>query len=426
MRFKSILSALLLFGAGTASAAEAPSVGAAGSFALVEATVVDVEGGVAIPNAVVLINAGKITMVGPAASVAVPADAIRISLSGRWLLPGLMDMHVHLSPALDGSSAHESDGDRLLRMTANARKALSCGVTTLRLVGEIGGSDFDLRRAIERGLVPGPRIFTTGPIITTTGGHGHMAERIDGPYGLSQLAREQISKGADWIKISISGGIGNVRGDINSASMTDEELSTLIETSHRMGVKVTAHNASNEAAAQAMKFGIDGFEHGYNFSESTLREMKAKGIWLVPTVAITQPGIEDFNARNKLPAVFLQRLMAVRSVHWHMLQSAIQIGVPIALGTDQIPCETNSGTSAAIRETELYVEAGMTPAAALRAATIQPARLLGVDSYLGQIKQGYMADIIAVAGDPLKDIRALRTIEFIMKGGQVFHNIQTD
>lgn len=407
--------------AGTAHWAPASSAAPPRATALVGATVVATDGGPAIPDAVVLITGDRIVKVGPAASTAVPPDANIIGMKGKWLIPGLMNMHVHLGLKLPGAAgdslANETDTQEVLRMAGNARLSLLSGVTTLRLVGEDHGTDFALRSAIDRGEVLGPRIKTAGEVIVPTGGHGSL--EADGPYALAHVVREQIKNGADWIKIAISGGISDVRGSISAAPMTDEEMSTLIEVAHRNGIKVTAHNGSNEAARQALKFGIDGFEHGYHLDASVLKEMKAKGVWLVPTIVVTQPGALEFYRKIGSPPWYLERVKITGADHWAMLQNAIRMGVKIALGTDQFPFEPNDGTTATIAEAELYVKAGMTPLQALQSATTQAATMLGMDSDVGSISAGKFADIDALDADPLKDIRALRTIDFVMKGGIV-------
>src|SRR3984957_1704408 len=278
--------------------------------AIVGASVVDLESGRSIPNAVLLIDGERIKAVGPAGSVSVPAGADIIHAEGKWLLPGLMNMHVHLGLKLPGAAgdalANETDVEEVLRMAGNARLSLLSGVTTLRLVGEDHGTDFALRSAIERGEVMGPRIKTAGEVIVPTGGHGSM--EADGPYGFAHVVREQIKSGADWIKIAISGGISDSRGSISAAPMTDEEMSTLIEVAHRNGIRVTAHNGSNEAAKQALRFGIDGFEHGYHLDAAILKDMKAKGVWLVPTIVVTQPGALEFYRKIGSPPWYLERV----------------------------------------------------------------------------------------------------------------------
>ena len=417
---RTLLAVLTMILLGTA-----PNSWAAGQTkAIVGGTVVDVTNGRSIANAVVLINGERITAVGPADSVSVPAGAEVIHAEGKWLLPGLMNMHVHLGLKLPGAAGdsltNESDVEEALRMAGNARLSLLSGVTTLRLVGEDHGTDFALRRAIESGEVIGPRIKTAGEVIIPTGGHGSM--EADGPYGFAHVVREQIKQGADWIKIAISGGISDSHGDISAAPMTDEEMSTLIEVAHRNGIKVTAHNGSSVAAHQAMKFGIDGFEHGYHLDMSVLKEMKAKGVWLVPTIVVSQPGALEFYQKIGSPPWYLERVKSTGIDHWAMLQNAIHLGVNIALGTDQFPFEPNGGTTATIAEAELYVKAGMTPLQALRTATVNSAQMIGMETDLGTLEPGKYADVIAIAADPLKNIGALRTIGLVMKGGTVVRN----
>jgi imidazolonepropionase-like amidohydrolase len=402
-----------------AAAAAAPSPPVV--TALVGGTVVAVDGGPAIKNATILITGERIAQIGPTESTAIPPGAKIIPMTGRWLVPGLMNMHVHLGLKLPGAAgnslAAETDTEEVLRMAGNARLSLLAGVTTLRLVGEDHGTDFALRAAIERGEVIGPRIKTAGEVIVPTGGHGSL--EADGPYALAHEVREQIKHGADWIKIAISGGISDERGSISAAPMTDEEMSTLIEVAHRNGIRVTAHNGSSEAARQALRFGIDGFEHGYHLDAAVLKDMKAKGVWLVPTIVVTQPGALEFYRKIGSPPWYLDRVKITGADHWAMLQNAIRMGVNIALGTDQFPFEPNDGTTATVAEAELYVKAGMTPLQALQAATTQAARMLAMDADVGSVTVGKFADIIAVSADPVKDIHALRTIDFVMKGGAV-------
>ena len=389
--------------------------------ALVGGTVVGIDGGPAIQNATVLITGERISEIGPAGSTVVPPGAKVIAMTGRWLIPGLMNMHVHLGLKLPGAAGDslvtETDPEEALRMAGNARLSLFSGVTTLRLVGEDHGTDFALRTAIDRREVIGPRIKTAGEVIVPTGGHGSL--EADGPYALAHVVRQQIKSGADWIKIAISGGISDSRGSISAAPMTDEEMSTLIEVAHRNGIKVTAHNGSTEAARQALRFGIDGFEHGYHLDAAILKEMKAKGVWLVPTIVVTQPGALEFYRKIGSPPWYLERVKITGADHWAMLQNAIRMGVNIALGTDQFPFEPNDGTTATVAEAELYVKAGMTPLQALQSATTQAARMLAMEADVGRIAVGKFADIVALNADPVKDIHALRTIDFVMKGGVV-------
>jgi imidazolonepropionase-like amidohydrolase len=418
------LAAFLGLFAASAAAQPAEAPAAAPLTALVGGTVVGIDGGAPISNAIILVQGERILKVGPAASVDVPAGAKVVPMNGKWLIPGLMNMHVHFGLKLPGAAGaeliNEKDGEEALRMADNARRTLLAGVTTVRLTAEDRGLDFMLKHAIAKGQAVGPRIETAGELIVPTGGHGSL--EADGPAELSKAARTQIKGGASWIKIAISGGISDTHGSISAAPMTDAELSTIIEVAHRNGVKVTAHNGSSEAALQALKFGIDCFEHGYHLNDEVLAKMKARGTWLVPTIVVSQPGAYEFYRKIGSPEWYLDRVASTGKDHWAVLQKAIKLGVNVALGTDQFPFEPNGGTTATVAEAELYQKAGMTPLQALQAATIKPAAMLGIDKDVGRIVAGQYADIVAVTADPAKDVAALRTLDFVMKGGVIYRN----
>lgn len=392
--------------------------------AITGASVVNVEDGSVIENAVVVIEGDRIKEIGPAGAVSIPANADKIPLDGKWLVPGLMNAHVHLGLKLPGPAgaalADETDMELVLRMAANARASLDAGVTTVRLVGEYAGADFVLKAAIDGGSMPGPRIRTAGEIIATTGGHGDL--EADGPYELAKAVRKQIKQGASWIKVAISGGISDSHGSISASHLMPEELKSVIEVAHRQGAKVTAHNGSPVAADEALELGIDCFEHAYHLTEKQLRVMKAKGTWLVPTAVVTDEGAMEFFRKIGSPPWYLERVESTRVDHQKMLRTAIKLGVNIALGTDQFPFEPNAGTTATVREAELYVAAGMTPLQALQAATLNVARMLSMEQDVGSLAPGHYADIIAIDGNPAEDISALRTISFVMKGGQVYRH----
>ena len=392
---------------------------------LVGGTVVDLARGRPIPNAVVLIEGERIKAVGPAGTVAAPADARVVRMDGRWLLPGMMDMHVHLGLVLPGAQgdelAHESEAALSLRMARNARETLYAGTTTVRLTGEDKHADFAVKASIDRGEIPGPRIFSSGEPLIPTGGHGaeFLASGIDGPDAVTKFVRQQIRAGASWIKLMISKGLADTRGDIAASDMTLAEMRAAVEVAHAHGVKVTAHTGSPVATLQALDAGVDCFEHGYFLDEKVFREIKKHDAWYVPTIVVSQAGALEFFRKIGSPPWYLERAKSVGVAHWQALRAAISTGVNIAMGTDQFPFEPNEGTVAAVRETELYADAGMTPLQALRAAMLAPARMLGAEKDLGGIEAGKYADLIAVSADPLADVHALRTIDFVMKGGAI-------
>jgi len=406
----------------TALCATLASPASAETIALVGGTVVDLAGKAPIRDAVVVIEDERIQAIGPRASTSVPPGARVIPMEGRWLIPGLMNMHVHLALNLPGASRiyNETPDSMVLRSLDNAQKSLHSGVTTIRLTGSDAGVDFTLKRAIDAGMFDGPRIHTAGSSIVATGGHGKT--EVNGPAEFSRAVREQVRAGATWIKLGISGGISDTHGDIGASPFTDAELTTAIEVAHRNGVKVTGHTGSPIASEVAIDAGIDAFEHGYFLTPPVLRKMKQKGVWYIPTIVVSQSGAKEFYRKIGSPPWYLDRVDSVGKAHIQSLRDAIAAGVSIALGTDQYPWEPNEGTTATVREAEIYVDAGMTPAQALRAATIEPARMLGVDNEVGVLKAGFYADIVALDADPTADIAALRTIGFVMKGGKVIRD----
>ena len=396
--------------------------------AIVGGTVVDLDGKAPIENAVILVEGERIAAIGEAGSVEIPDGAERIDVAGAWLIPGLMNMHVHLGLILPGKMKaelyNESEAALALRMAAAARETLQAGVTTIRLPGDTAHADLSLMRAINKGQADGPRIFSSGEALTITAGHGSKGSKrnYDGPDELVKAARTQISAGAKWIKILISGGIATAGGDLDAVLMTPGEISAVIDAAHRFGVKVTAHSGSPTATSIAIDAGLDCVEHGYFLDRPTLRKMKEHGTWLVPTIVVSQPATEPFFKAIGSPPWYLERRNSAGRAHWKALQMAIEEEVDIALGTDQLPHEPNDGTTATAREAQYYVEAGMTPLQALRSATIEPAGLLGAQDEIGSLEAGKYADVVAVDGDPTQDIKALRNILLVMKGGKVYRN----
>lgn len=422
-------SALARFGLWLALCLGLPGAAAVGTTAIVGGAVVNLEGKPPLKGAVILVEDERIVAIGKAGSVAVPEDADIIDAGGAWLIPGLMNMHVHLGLILPGKMmaelANESEAALALRMAVVARESLQAGVTTIRLTGDSRHADLALMRAINKGQAVGPRIFSAGETLTITGGHGSKKPgkiNYDGPYELVKAARTQISAGATWIKILISGGIATDGGGLAAALMTPEEINAVIDAAHRFGAKVTAHSGSSAATQVAIEAGIDCIEHGYFLDRETLQKMKESGTWLVPTIVVSQPATQPFFERIGSPPWYLKRRESAGKAHWRALQMAIEEGVNIALGTDQHPAEPNDGTTATAREAQYYVEAGMTPLQALRSATVETARLLGEEQDIGSLEPGKYADIVAVGGNPAEDIKALRQILFVMKGGKTYRN----
>ena len=404
------------------------AVAANGTTALVNATVVNLDGGQPLSDAVVLIEGERIAAIGGRGEVTIPPGADVVDVGGTWLIPGLMNMHVHLGLVLPGKMeaelANETEGELVLRMAKAARESLDAGVTTIRSPGDQRHGDLALKKSIAKGESHGPRIFSAGESIIITGGHGseHGKTYNDGPDELVKAARREISSGAQWVKILISGGIATNGGGLAEALMTPEEISAVIDASHRFGAKVAAHSGSPVATNIAVDAGIDSIEHGYFLDRPVLKKMAKAGTWYVPTIVVSQPASQPFFEKIGSPQWYLDRRNSAGKDHWKALQMAIEEGVNIGLGTDQLPSEPNDGTTATAREAQYDVEAGMTNLQALRSATIETARMLGAEKDIGSLEVGKYADIVAVAGNPAEDIKALRTIKLGMKGGHVYRN----
>lgn len=395
--------------------------------AITGAGYVDVLTGRSVPDAVVIVQNGRIAAIGPASEIQIPADARRIDLPGKWLAPGLMNTHVHLGLVLPGlmtaELAGESEAQLAFRMAENARKSLLAGVTTIRTTGDPKHADIALARTINRGILPGPRIISAGEGVPITGGHGApLSGGNDGPDQQRMGTRRDIRAGAQWIKIAVSGGIATPGGGIANGLMAPDEIKAVVDIAKRNGVKVTAHSGSASAAREAVELGVDGIEHGYFLDRPTLKLMKQRGTWFVPTIVVSQPSIFEFYQRIGSPEWFLARVREVGADHWRALQMAIEEGVNISLGGDQQPFEPNDGTTSTVREAEYYVQAGMTPLQALQTATIQSARMLELDGQTGSLTVGKFADIVALDRNPLENISALRRLGFVMKGGRVYRN----
>ena len=395
---------------------------------LVGCTVVDPGADAPLPDTAVWIDGERIKRVGPNAELLREAraagDAEIVDLGGAHLLPGLMNMHVHLGLRLPGM--HELDGEtppaRALRMARNARETLHSGVTTVRLVGEFGGTDLALRAAIARGDVEGPRIYTAGAPIICTGGHGHGPAggiEADGPAEVRKAVRGQLKVGVDLIKIMISGGIAGENETISTAQLDADEMQAITTVAHGWGRKVAAHAGPASVIDEAIDAGIDCIEHGYFLSEEVARRMAEAGTWLVPTIVVSR--CRDFYAKIGAPGWMVERALAAGELHFAGLQHAIRSGVRIAMGTDMLPAEPFDGTNATVREMEFMADAGMSPLDVVRSATVRAAELLGVEHELGRVAEGMIADLIAVPGDPTRNVSALRDVSLVVKSGAIVH-----
>ncbi len=364
-------------------------------------------------------------------------EARVIDLRDRFVLPGLIDSHVHLTSDKGGvaaqlSSVQDSPPDVALEAAMNARKTLAAGFTTVRNLGDDDAVVRALRDAVAAGKVPGPRILTANSSISATAGHAdptlgfrmdmHEALARDGNVcngadDCRRAVRRQIAAGADVIKMTITGGVNSRIGAGLGVQMFEDEARAVVETSRLYGKKVAVHAHGDDGIQLALRLGVDSIEHGTLMSEESIALFKRSGAFYVPTLSTVNGYIERLEAN---PGAYTGEVLA--KIQWRIgitgksLERAVPAGVKIAFGTD-------AGVSLHGRnadEFELMVKHGMSPAQAIHAATRNAAELLGLADRIGALEPGMAADLIAVDGDPLRDVTALKQVALVMQGGKVF------
>jgi len=363
---------------------------------------------------------GQIVAVGPGLEEADGEETL--DLDGRWLMPGLIDCHVHLTFAgePDDMAKSPTTPAPVLAWTAaeNARCTLEAGVTTARDLGTIHAISVHLRDAIAAGRLPGPRLRAVNSIICITGGHGWpMGRQADGADEVRKAVREQLRAGADCIKFTATGGVMTPGVDPRAASFTEEELRAGIEEAHKAFKRAAAHAQGTAGIRNAVRAGIDSIEHGIFLDAEVIEEMRARGTFLVPTLAAPQ-NISHHGIAGGVPAYMVEKSDQVREIHRESFRAAVRAGVRVAMGTDAGTPFNRHGANAT--EIALMVECGMPASEALLAATRNAADLLDLTAVTGTIELGKAADVLIVEGDPLTQIRVLCDAERVigvMKGG---------
>ncbi|MCG3164213.1 MAG: hypothetical protein JMDDDDMK_05699 [Acidobacteria bacterium] len=413
----SLIVCLLVF----AAYAQQPKV-----VAIKAARALDVRSGAVTNNAVIIIEGERIKEFG--SNLSIPAGAEVIDLGSKTVLPGLIDCHTHLTfePNQMGYSSLGVSAPRsALSGAKNARLTLEAGFTTVRNVGANGYADIALRDAISSGDVPGPRIAASGPALGITGGHcdnnllapefDHVDAGVaDGVPAVMRKTREVIKYGADVIKICSTGGVLSLGDDPRASQYTLEEMKTIVAEAHRLGRKVAAHAHGGDGIKLAVIAGVDSIEHGTYIDDEAVKLMKERGTYLVPTLYLGDWFLENYQ-RMGVPAPMVAKAKEVMPAARRNIARAFQQGVPVAFGTDSAvyPHGLNG------HEFAVYVKLGMTPVQAIQTATVHASKLLGWEDRIGAIEAGKYADLIAVDGDPTKDVTELERVKWVMKGGAV-------
>jgi imidazolonepropionase-like amidohydrolase len=426
----SSLTVAVLFAAGVAATQQPP--GDKVDKVIVAARIID--GLTSTPRGPVSILVSGDRIVRVADGAVTPPGAEVLDLGRATVLPGLIDSHTHITGEGTADAIIRAvtlgDVDAAVRSTAYAKRTLEAGFTTIRNVGAGGGADVALRRAITEGIVSGPRIWTARVGLSITGGHGDQGGLrpdlgrdatwqhgiVDSPEEAAKAVRYQHKYGADLIKFTATGGVLSIGDSGDLQQFTDAEMKSIVETAHMLGMKVAAHAHGKRGMEAAIRAGVDSIEHGTYLDEETIRLFKHHNTYYVPTILAGKTVTE----MAKKPGLLHPSVQAKAARIGPLIQDAFKRayagGVRIAFGTDS--GVSNHGENA--REFAYMVEAGMPAIEAILAATRNAADLLGASDSVGSIQAGRFADIIAVQGDPLKDISELQRVAFVMKGGVVY------
>lgn len=378
----------------------------------------------------ILVEAGRIVSITPGYTK--PKNYPVINLKNAYVLPGLIDSHVHItrerSPDSRIKTFEDSVVDTAFDGAAFALTTLKAGFTTVQDVGGDNDAIFGLRDAINRGAVPGPRIRASGSSVAVTGGHGDFngwsadvmakftgASICNGPDDCRRATRQQIKEGADLIKITATGGVLSNTAAGLELQFSEAEIEAIVEAAHSMGRKVTAHAHGKSGVDAALRAGVDSIEHGTYLDDESIALFKENGATLVPTV-LAGATVTGWTNEAWLPAPSRAKAAIVGPLMLDMLRRAHEGGVNVAFGTDT--GVSRHGENA--QEFALMVEAGFTPEAAIRSATVAAAEHVQMAADIGTLEKGKFADLIAVTKDPLKDIRELEDVDFVMKGGVVY------
>jgi imidazolonepropionase-like amidohydrolase len=363
---------------------------------------------------------GTIVQVSAAPPPGLP-DAGVVDVAGRWLLPGLISCHTHLSIVFPFSDTDENEHPAITayRSAARAGEALRAGVTTIRCVHEQNRADLLLRTAVSRGWCTAPRILGAGRAISTRGGHGQGAAcaYAAGEQEFYEAALAELAAGADHVKIFINGGLAHADEHYERPEMTDGEIWGAVRAAAEHRAYVVAHSGDSAAIRQALAQGVRCFEHAYRLDEETAALLARPGIFVTPTLCVTRS--EPWMRANGFEEHSIDNARNAADDHLASVRRAIRAGVTLVNGTDIPPGDLVAGTPAVVHELLLMADAGLSPLLSLQSVSVNAAALLGIAGHVGQIRPGYAADFVAVAADPLDDLAAMRTISLVVQAGRV-------
>ncbi|WP_214106239.1 metal-dependent hydrolase family protein [Acrocarpospora catenulata] len=391
---------------------------------IVNAVLLDGTGADPVPGASVLVEGDRIVEIDVTGTARRPSADLVVDAGGGTLMPGLIDLHVHFLGS--SQTASWTEIDKTLYGVEQGRLALDAGITTARDVGAKEQSIFALRDHFADGRLDGPRVLACGAMIAMTGGHGSPfnTRECDGPDEVRKGTREQLRAGADWIKISATGGAATANEKITSVQFDPEEMRMAVHEATKAGKYVCAHAHAALGIRQAVQAGVRTIEHGVFIDDETAAVMLEHGAWLVPTLSAYVAIVEQGPAFG-IPAYMQDKARMVTGLHVQSVARAYQAGVPIAFGTDAAGRYNPIGRSV-VREVELLTEAGMPLAEVARSATSVAAEALGIADTVGTVEVGKRADLIILAGDPLRTAGAYRSVSFVMSGGVVKRRLAFD
>lgn len=403
-------------------------------YAIAGGPLIDGAGGEPIPNALVIVEEGRIVYAGPESARPLPRGATRLDANGGTIMPGLMDAHVHISLSAPTDIPAEvmarDAGDAAFEVARNLADTVAAGVTTIRTVSDLAHLDVAAARAVRARKIVGPEVHAAGRGLTTTGGHGdvlpcwltqshgHISEVVDGPDAVRAGIRRQAQAGATWIKLFLTGGVVDPHGRIDAEEFAPDEFAMAMETANLLGLPVAVHAHNKPAIMRAIRGGVRSVEHGMHFDEECAEAARGVDTYLVPTLTVMDRIIK-LGPQSGVPGYMIENVQERTTRHHEYVKHAYDVGAKLACGTDAGSMLTPHG--AAGREVVQFVRCGLTPIEAVNVATQRTAELLSVGDEVGTVTEGKRADLIVAEGDVATNVETLEVagnMRFVLAAGR--------